>query len=318
MNKSFLYKYQPNKFEDFETKKELIHILKSLIIMDNLNILLIGSAGSGKTTLIKAIIKEYYNTDTIPENNILYINNLTDQGIQYYRSEVKTFCQINSSFHNKKKFIILDDIDIINDQSQQVFRNCIDKYSHNVHFIASCVNPQKVIDSIQSRNIVLKIKTIEKFELKQILKKILTLEKINIDNETIEFLLIMSNNSIRLLINYIEKFKILNCKITLNIAKKICTNISYYEFEKYTYSLLNDNNLEKAIDIFTNIYKKGYSVGDILDSYFKFIKVTKIISEINKYNIIKLICKYITIFHTIHEDVIELILFTNDLKKTLE
>ena len=318
MNKSFLYKYQPNKFEDFETKKELIHILKSLIIMDNLNILLIGSAGSGKTTLIKAIIKEYYNTDTIHENNILYINNLTEQGIQYYRSEVKTFCQINSSFHNKKKFIILDDIDIINDQSQQVFRNCIDKYSHNVHFIASCVNPQKVIDSIQSRNIVLKIKTIEKFELKQILKKILTLEKINIDNETIEFLLIMSNNSIRLLINYIEKFKILNCKITLNIAKKICTNISYYEFEKYTYSLLNDNNLEKAIDIFTNIYKKGYSVGDILDSYFKFIKVTKIISEINKYNIIKLICKYITIFHTIHEDVIELILFTNDLKKTLE
>ena len=39
----------------------------------------------------------------------------------------------------------------------------------------------------------------------------------------------MSNNSIRLLINYIEKFKILNCKITLNIAKKICTNISYFE-----------------------------------------------------------------------------------------
>ena len=128
----------------------------------------------------------------------------------------------------------------------------------------------------------------------------------------------MSNNSIRLLINYIEKFKILNCKITLNIAKKICTNISYFEFEKYTYSLLNDNNLEKAINIFTNIYKKGYSVGDILDSYFKFIKITKIINEKNKYNIIKLICKYITIFHTIHEDEIELILFTNDLKKTLE
>ena len=312
MNKSFLYKYQPNKFKDFETKKELIHILKSLIIMDNLNILLIGNAGSGKTTLIKAIIKEYYNTDTIPENNVLYINNLTEQGIQYYRSEVKTFCQINSSLHNKKKFIILDDIDIINDQSQQVFRNCIDKYSHNVHFIASCVNPQKVIDSIQSRNIVLKIKTIKKSELREILKKILTFEKINIDNETIKFLLIMSNNSIRLLINYIEKFKILNCKITLNIAKKICTNISYFEFEKYTYSLLNDNNLEKAINIFTNIYKKGYSVGDILDSYFKFIKITKIINEKNKYNIIKLICKYITIFHTIHEDEIELILFTND------
>ena len=46
---------------------------------------------------------------------------------------------------------MLDDIDLINDQSQQVFRNCIDKYSHNVHFIASCSNIQKVIDSISKK-----------------------------------------------------------------------------------------------------------------------------------------------------------------------
>ena len=46
---------------------------------------------------------------------------------------------------NKKKIVVLDDIDIINEQSQQVFRNCIDKFSHNVHFISSCSNTQKVI-----------------------------------------------------------------------------------------------------------------------------------------------------------------------------
>ena len=74
----------------------------------------------------------------------------------------------------KKKFIILDDIDLINDQSQQVFRNCIDKYSHNVHFLASCSNTQKVIDSIQSRCTIIKIKPIDKKLLKKaekILKK---------------------------------------------------------------------------------------------------------------------------------------------------
>ena len=65
------------------------------------------------------------------------INTLKEQGISYYRSEVKIFCQTSSLFKDKKKILVLDDIDIINEQSQQVFRNCIDKYSNNVIFLAS-------------------------------------------------------------------------------------------------------------------------------------------------------------------------------------
>ena len=33
---------------------------------------------------------------------------------------IKTFCQTRSNISNRKKFIVLDDIDNINDQSQQV------------------------------------------------------------------------------------------------------------------------------------------------------------------------------------------------------
>ena len=62
-----------------------------------------------------------------------------------------------------------------------------------------------------------------------------------------------------------------------------------------------------------DIYDKGASVMDILDNYFIFIKTTQIISESEKYEIIPLICKYITIFHNIHEDEIELALFTNNI-----
>lgn len=52
---------------------------------------------------------------------------------------------------------------------------------------------------------------------------------------------------------------------------------------------------------------------DILDNYFLFVKSTIILSETEKYDIIPFICKYITIFHNIHEDEIELSLFTNNL-----
>jgi len=77
------------------------------------------------------------------------------------------------------------------------------------------------------------------------------------------------------------------------------------------------NKLLDAIDIFYDLFDKGYSVMDIYDNYLLFIKSTSILNETQKYEIIKLLCKYITIFHNIHEDEIELALFTNNLNQLL-
>ena len=288
-----------------------------MVDMDNLNILLIGNTGSGKTSLIDATIREYYNVDQIPYNNVLIINNLKDQGIQYYRNEVKIFSQTRSNIPYKKKIIVIDDIDLINEQSQQVFRNCIDKYQHNIHFIASCCNIQKVIDALQSRCSIIKIKPFKIDFLNKIFNKIKKNEKITVDKKAQELILNISNNSVRQIINYLEKFKLLNMNIGVKKVKDICTNISFYEFEHYTNFWLKEQNLNKAIDKIFQIYNKGYSVMDILDNYFIFIKITDTIQENTKYKIIKIICEYISIFHTIHENEIELVLFTNKLIKCL-
>ena len=310
-----MYKYKPSLFKDFEIDVNIINILNTLISMNNLNILFVGDSGCGKTALIYALIKEYYGNIQY-NDDILIINSLKEQGIQYYRSEVKTFCQTRCSIPNKKKIIVLDDIDNINEQSQQVFRNCIDKYSNNVHFISSCSNIQKVIDSLQSRKIIIKIKPLNDKGLMKILTKIKIHESISIDKKAEKFILMVCNGSIRILLNYLEKFKILNQNITLDLANKICTNISFSIFEDYTQSLLK-NKLNDAIQIFYKLFDKGYSVMDIYDNYFIFIKSTDLLTETQKYDIIKLLCKYITIFHNIHEDEIELALFTNNLIEVL-
>jgi len=318
-HKLFINKYQPLYFDDFENDNEIIKMLKTLILIDNLNILLIGDTASGKTTLLNAIIREYYSgyTPKDYDENVLYINNLKEQGINYYRTDVKTFCQTSSNIKNKKKFIVLDDIDLINEQSQQVFRNCIDKYSHNVQFISSCSNTQKVIESLQSRFIIIKIKSLQNENLISILNYIKQTENIEIDEDAKDFIVSISNNTVKILINYMEKFKLIGEKITLNLAMKLCTNISFLMFEKYT-KLILSQNLKEAISLIYEIYDKGYSVMDILDNYFVFVKSSTIITEQQKYNIIPYICKYITIFHNIHEDEIELSLFTNNLIEILK
>ena len=57
----------------------------------------------------------------------------------------------------------------------------------------------------------------------------------------------------------------------------------------------------------------GYSVLDILDCFYNFLKLTNSVDDHVKYNIIKVICKYIYIFYSLHEDEIELSLFSNNL-----
>lgn len=320
MEPLFLNKYQPFFFKDFETDPEMLDILNTLISMNNLNVLFIGDIGSGKTAFLNAVIREYYKGLEYTEyaENILHINSLKEQGINYYRNDVKTFCQTCSSIKNKKKIIVLDDIDFINEQSQQVFRNCIDKYSHNVHFISSCSNSQKVIESLQSRLIIIKIKPLQRPNLIKIMRKITHLEHIIITPEAEEFILNVCNNTAKILINYIEKFKLLNEPVTLELASNVCSNISLSTFEEYTELLkAGSSKLSDAIKLLYDIYDKGYSVMDILDNYFIFVKITSILTEEQKYNIIPFICKYITVFHNIHEDEIELALFSNNLCQIL-
>ena len=317
MDQPFIYKYRPTQLNEFEIDTKTIDLLSIFISINNLNILLVGDSGCGKTALINCIIKEYYKED-YNSTNILTINSLKDQGISYYRTEVKTFCQTMCTVLNKKKFIILDDIDTLNDQSQQIFRNFIDKYSNNVHFIASCANTQKVIDSIQSRIIIIKIKGLNVDSLEKVMNKICLKENIVVTDDVKKFVLSICNNSVRTIINYLEKFKLINDVITYDIAVNCCTNISIEDFTKYTIicnSKENQepDNLRAAIKIIYSIYDRGYSVMDILDNYFLFIKATNILTETQKFLIIKLLCKYITIFYNIHEDEIELALFTNNL-----
>ena len=312
-NTLFINKYTPKDIDGFYLPENVNKSLKILIETDCLNILLVGGEGSGKTCILHAIVKKYYN---LPEEqyreNILYINNLHEQGINYYRSEVKTFCQTHTYVHGKKKIVMIDDINVINEQSQQVFRNCIDKYSHNVCFLSTCTNGQKVIESIQSRLTIIRLPPVTKQIMTSILEEIIQTENIEMDDKAKKFIISVSNNTIKNLINYLEKCKLLNKCISFDTSIKICSDIDIYTLEKYT-DYVKNGDINDAIKVIYSIANDGYSVMDILDNYFMFLKNTDKLSENDKYKVVPFICKYITAFHEIHENDIELPLFTNNI-----
>jgi len=306
----------PTSLHDFDMDTIMKQMVYDLIQSNLLNIIIIGGHCTGKTILSNIIVNEYYKNEstTSIHDNILIINSLREQGIQYYRSDVKCFCQTTSSIPNKKKIIILDDLDLINNQSQQIFLNYMDKYSNNVHFITTCSNSQKIIDNIHSRLINIKLYTITNNYLESLLHKVVEHEQIQLDPETIPHILTISRQSSRVLLNYLEKFKLVCIPITIDCVYQLCTDIKHELFDTFTSFILKKDKIN-AIKTITTIQKDGYSVIDILEFYFLYLKVSPLYDDHTKYKIIQILCKYITIFNTIHEDNIELLFFVNDLEK---
>lgn len=334
-SKTFIAKYAPQYLRDFLCEESELggtrdsgaeYVLKTLIDMDDMNVLLVGGFNSGKTAMLYALAREYYHssntgggTPSLSENNVLFINNLKEQGIQFFRNDMKTFCQTHCSIPGKKKVILIDDMDSINKQSQQVFRNYIDKHKQHVCVIASCSNLQKVVESLQSRLHIVRIQPPTKKQIASLMNKIITKEAIAVDHGCRDYLLERSNDNICNVINNLEKLAIYGRDgviLSRDICEKLCSTISFHQFELYLGALIR-GDLREAMRCIYSLYDYGYSVIDILEYFFEFVKTTSLIEEDVKYKIVPNICDSISVFHNMHENGIELAIFTNKVMRCI-
>ena len=101
-----------------------------------------GSAGTGKTTLAKLIVKNI-------QCDYLYINASDENGIDTIRDKVKGFAS-TASFQ-PLKVVILDESDFLTQPAQAALRNLIEEYSAYTRFILTCNYVERLIEPLQSR-----------------------------------------------------------------------------------------------------------------------------------------------------------------------
>lgn len=312
----FIQKYKPYFIKDFCFEQNFQTMLDSLFKIDNLNIIFIGPPSCGKTSLLYSIMREYYGQEKfeVYETNVMMINNLKEQGIQYYRNEMKLFCRSKCSIRGRKKMIIVDDLDFMQEQSQQVFRNYIDNYKNNVHFLFACTNLYKVIESLQSRVQIMQIPPTTDDALKTILTTIVKNEGIKLTQPAFDYLVRISSGYVRPLIQWLEKLVIYTidgneCEYTREMVVKICSTISDDIFEDYFKTVL-DNNAKDAIKKMYEVIERGYSVIDIIEYMYDFVKRTETLSDENKYKLIREISEFKKIIKESMEDKIEMLILT--------
>ena len=203
-------KYRPRKIEDCILTNELKETFKQFVNQKELpNLLLSGTAGTGKTTVARALCEEL-GVDYI-------IINGSDEGrqIDTLRHKIKNFASTVSLTETAShKVVILDEADYMNPESvQPALRNFIETFYKNCRFIFTCNYKNKILKALQSRCTVIdfaitghKVKVATQFMNR--LCSILTEEKIEFDKKVLSELIEKYFPDFRRTINELQRYSV--------------------------------------------------------------------------------------------------------------
>lgn len=187
MEKHFLWveAYRPRTIDECILPKDQKDYFLNLVKNGEIqNMLLCGTAGTGKTTVARALCEEL-NSDYI------VINGSEESGIDVLRTKIKQFAS-TVSFTGNTKVVILDEADYLNPNSTQpALRGFIEEFAGNCRFIFTCNFKNRIIQPLHSRCAVVefKIPNGEKPKLAtQFFKRlshILTVESIEFDPKVV-------------------------------------------------------------------------------------------------------------------------------------
>ena len=147
MSNEFLWveKYRPTKVSETILPDELKNTFQTIVDGGEVpNMMFTGTAGTGKTTVAKAICNEL-------DLDYIVINGSEEGNIDTLRGKIKQFAS-SVSLSGNYKVVILDEADYLNPQSTQpALRGFIEEFSNNCRFIMTCNFENRIIEPLHSR-----------------------------------------------------------------------------------------------------------------------------------------------------------------------
>lgn len=138
-------RYRPKTIKECILPDRLKSFFQSQIDKDEMqNMLLVGGAGTGKTTAARAMCDER-------GIDVLFINASENGNIDTLRTLVRSFASTISFVDGKNKCVILDEADYLTNIAQPALRAFIEEFSSNCRFILTANFGNRIIDPIKSR-----------------------------------------------------------------------------------------------------------------------------------------------------------------------
>jgi replication factor C subunit 2/4 len=290
-NLPFSEKYRPKKINDLILDNIISTKINNIVANKDVpNIIFTGKSGIGKTSSIHAIARQIYPREY--HDSIIELNASDDRGIKSVHDTIINFCKRKVEFkegYAQHKLLILDEADNITPKAQRLINSIMEKYP-TTRFAFTCNNSSAVIESIQSRCIIIRFTKppIEKFIER--IKLICAKESIEFEYNALEYLFDICQKDLRKTLNMLELVFRSEGKITIpNILK-----ISDIPSQETLNNLLNyiiNKDIINTCKIVNEFQSQGYYSLDVMLHFIQYIKNHKNINEDIRINLINILAK---------------------------
>lgn len=253
-------KYRPRTIKDCILPDHLKMMFQEFVDQDNIpNMLLSGTAGTGKTTIARALCEEL-------GCDYIIINGSEESGIDVLRTKIKDFAT-TVSLTGKVKVVILDEADYLNPNSTQpALRGFIEEFSNNCRFIFTCNYKNRIIAPLHSRTTVVEFK-IEKDDKPKIAAKffkrladILAKENVEFDQKVVAEVLNKHFPDYRRVLNELQRYSSsgkIDAGLLVNVSdanmKELMSALKERDFKKMRTWVVNNLDNDPAM-IFRKLY----------------------------------------------------------------
>jgi len=198
--------YRPQTLSDCILPIDLKKIFEGMVKEGSVpNMLLYGKAGTGKTTVARALAKDV-------GSEYILINCSEENGIDTLRTKIRQYAS-TVSLNGNHKIVVLDEFDYANPQSiQPALRGAIEEFHKNCRFILTCNYKNRVIEPLHSRctGIDFTIPSAEKAQIASAMlgrvEHILTTEKVPYEKVVLVNLVKKHFPDMRRIINELQKY----------------------------------------------------------------------------------------------------------------
>lgn len=190
-------KFRPKSMDEFIGNDNIKRHISDFIAQKDIpHLLFFGTAGTGKTSLAKLLVKH------IPCDHI-YINASDERTIDTIRDKITGFAATVA--FEPLRVIILDEADYLPALSQAALRNVMETYAIHSRFILTCNYIERMTTPIVSRCAAFKVEPPSMADVAAQLAQILETEKVTYSLADIEFIVKSYYPDIRKIINFAQQ-----------------------------------------------------------------------------------------------------------------
>ena len=288
-NLPFSEKYRPKKIEDLVLDDIIYTKINNIVKNKDIpNIIFTGKSGVGKTSTIHAIARLIYPREY--HDSIIELNASDDRGIKSVNENIINFCKRKVDFkegYAQHKLLILDEADNITPKAQRLINSIMEKYPLT-RLAFTCNNSSAVIESIQSRCIIIRFTKPPIDNFINRIKYICLNESIQYDEEALKYLFEMCQKDLRKTLNMLELVFRSEGKITIDNILRISDIPSIDILNDLLNSILK-KDIVNICKIINNFNIQGYYSLDVLLHFIQFIKNYKNINEDQRINLINIL-----------------------------